>query len=129
MNDPNWTYVESLKLWVMNTLVKQGAFGMAPEGFSRSQISYFDAERYATARSARIMTADEWDIILAAAYPQISIGDMWEWTSTCEDNLYIYRGGSWYLGPSRPRVAYRDAHDPSYAYGGLGFRLVKDNKD
>lgn len=43
-----------------------------------------------------------------------------------EASYRVYRGGGCYLSAQLARVAYRYDSGPTFRYGSLGFRLVRD---
>lgn len=43
-----------------------------------------------------------------------------------EGSRRVIRGGSWYSGADRCRMAYRGSHAPDVRYGSLGFRLLRE---
>lgn len=120
--------VPELNIEVTPYLVKQGAFGLSPKGLTRTDISALDAEDYAASVGCRLLTSDEWDVLLAANILEVTIGDMYEWTSTIVKSLRVSRGGSWSSDPVFARVAYRSLSTPAHSIGNLGFRLVRDVK-
>ena len=48
------------------------------------------------------------------------------WTTGCDEEWAVARGGSWFDGPRDLRSAYRDWDAPSYLDFTYGFRLVQD---
>lgn len=57
-----------------------------------------------------------------------TLGNVWEWTATEWGSLRVYRGGGWYFGTDRARVANRGGYGPSSRHHYLGFRLARGGK-
>lgn len=53
-------------------------------------------------------------------------GNVAEWTSSSEDEVKIFRGGSWASSPDDLQVTYRDRLGPDYQLFHLGFRCARD---
>jgi formylglycine-generating enzyme required for sulfatase activity len=54
-------------------------------------------------------------------------GNVWEWTSTRQDNgSLVVKGGSWMDGPADLRISNRREIDPSTGYADVGIRLIRE---
>ena len=53
------------------------------------------------------------------------LGNVWEWTSSEDGAIRVFRGGSWNNDPGFARVAGRFRRGPGYRYDILGFRLAR----
>jgi formylglycine-generating enzyme required for sulfatase activity len=51
-------------------------------------------------------------------------GNVWEWTSKSDNNLYFLRGGSWNLIQVYARCSTRDLWFPDFWNGVFGFRII-----
>ena len=107
-------------------LVKQGVFGLSPPGLTRTNVSVVEADEYAASVGCRLLTSDEWDKLLIADLPEVSIGDLGEWTSTTIGTDRVNRGGGQGNNATNTRVANRYGVDPGYTSDDIGFRLVRD---
>lgn len=57
------------------------------------------------------------------------LGNVWEWTQSCEDDIYVIRGGSYNSSAEDCESSSRTGAPISFHDNDLGFRLCADRKD
>lgn len=112
------TYLEFKGICPENTFARASDTGKV------CNITFKEAQLYAKRTGQRLPDEHE----LAYIHSVENEPQLFEWSSSLEQDRVIVRGGSWYVNPRYVRVSYRFRIEPEFRCHNFGLRCVGDAK-